>query len=385
MGAFLLINRRIYMKKSLLAAMLLLMATVATAQPLTRAQAEQVRNEVVDQWYKEVRQQTDYITTANAIERDSLRMPISCRVFGKLPPDGYSLYISLHGGGNAPHQLNDQQWQNQWGLYAPAEGIYICPRAPYDDWDMHFKPAVDNFYRDIILYAYSHLRVNPDKVYILGYSAGGDGVWRLAPRMADVWAAASMMAGHPGDVSLLNLRNLPFMVWCGALDAAYDRNRVCAERIAQLDSLHRADPDGYIHEGHIVEGKPHWMDRVDTLAISWMAQYKRNPYPKTIVWQQADVLYDHFYWVSVPKEEMARGKQLRIRVEGNDIIIEKSDYDHLTLNLTDEIVDFDRSVRIRRDGKTLKRVKLQRSRTVMERTIRQFRDPRYAFYAQVEI
>jgi ABC-type multidrug transport system fused ATPase/permease subunit len=42
--------------------------------------------------------------------------------------------------------------------------------------------------------------------------------------MADRWAAASMMAGHPGGVSLVNLRNTPYMMWVGALDKAYDRN-----------------------------------------------------------------------------------------------------------------------------------------------------------------
>ena len=30
--------------------------------------------------------------------------------------------------------------------------------------------------------------VNPNKVYLLGYSAGGDGVYQLAPRMANRWA-----------------------------------------------------------------------------------------------------------------------------------------------------------------------------------------------------
>ena len=35
--------------------------------------------------------------------------------------------------------------------------------------------------------------VDPNRVYLLGYSAGGDGVYQLAPRMADRFAAASMM------------------------------------------------------------------------------------------------------------------------------------------------------------------------------------------------
>lgn len=34
-----------------------------------------------------------------------------------------------------------------------------------------------------------------DRVYLIGYSAGGDGVYKLAPRLASLFAGACMMAG----------------------------------------------------------------------------------------------------------------------------------------------------------------------------------------------
>lgn len=352
---------------------------------LDKEQAAAARADVIDHWYGEIRSATDYIAMDRKIIHGDLEMPISCMVFGQKPDDGYSLYISLHGGGNAPKDLNDSQWQNQWHLYRPAEGVYICPRAPYDDWDMHFKPGLDEFYKDIILFAYSHLGVNPDKVYIMGYSAGGDGVWRLAPRMADTWAAASMMAGHPGDVSLVNLRNTPFMVWCGALDSAYDRNRQCSARIAELDSLQNSDPEGYIHEGHIVAGKSHWMDQADTLAVGWMAQYRRNPYPSKIVWRQEEVLHDNFYWVSVPDDEMARGKEVRLSVRDNVISIDRCDYSRLTFGLNDSIVNLDKPVKVKMNDRTIARKKLVRSMETMEKTLHERQDARYAFDSELEV
>src|SRR5687768_3322947 len=45
------------------------------------------------------------------------------RVFGEAPTNGHSLWISMHGGGNAPPRVNDRQWTNQVSLYKPAEGI----------------------------------------------------------------------------------------------------------------------------------------------------------------------------------------------------------------------------------------------------------------------
>ena len=82
-----------------------------------------------------------------------------------------------------------------WGetVVTPAEGVYVAPRAPFDDWNMWFRAEMNDFFRMLIAAAVVEMEVNPDKVYLLGYSAGGDGVWRMAPRMADRWAAASMI------------------------------------------------------------------------------------------------------------------------------------------------------------------------------------------------
>ena len=209
---------------------------------LSREQAEKCRQELLQKWMKTAKERSRKAWESRTIETDGISMPYWLAVYGEQPADGRSLWISMHGGGNAPKQLNDQQWENQKHLYRPAEGVYVAPRAPYDDWDMWFKPSLDSCCHKLIEACVAHAGVNPDKVYLLGYSAGGDGVWRMAPRMADTWAAASMMAGHPGNVGTLNLRNLPFMIWCGAEDAAYDRNRQNRGRGQELDSLQTATP-----------------------------------------------------------------------------------------------------------------------------------------------
>lgn len=122
----------------------------------------------------------------SVVVRDSLRMPLLYKVLGAAPPDGRSLYISLHGGGNTPAAVNDQQWRNQIALYTPAEGVYVAPRAPFDDWNMWFRPQMDDFFGTLIWSAVCTQGVSPDKVYLLGYSAGATacGAWRRAWRTA---------------------------------------------------------------------------------------------------------------------------------------------------------------------------------------------------------
>ena len=367
----------------------LILATMAigtfAGKKISVSDAAKYEDELLTEWKDSVRQALSNTYNSHKMVIGSNTMPLHWSVFGEKPADGYALFISLHGGGGAPSELNDSQWENQKRLYHPKNAVYLCPRAITDTWNLHFVPEADAFYRNIIMMAEAMFDVNPNKVYVMGYSAGGDGVWRLAPRMADYWAAASMMAGHPGDVSLLNLRNVPFMIWCGELDTAYERDQRCKERIAEMATLHSQDPEGYINEGHIVKGKGHWMERQDSVAVDWMAQYQRNPYPKKIIWRQEEVTKPHFYWLSAPTNEIERGKEVTATYEGNTINISKCDYTTLTVSLNDKMMNLDKPVTVTYQGKTLFKGKIKRQTSIMRQTLFQRNDPSYIFTAQIEV
>ena len=134
-----------------------------------------------------------------------------------------------------------------------------------------------------------------------------------------------------------------------------------------------------------MEGKGHWMDRADTVAVTWMSKYQRNPYPKKIVWRQEEVLRPAFYWISVPKEEMQRGKTIRLSADKNIIDITECDYREVTLLLSDEIVDLDKKVTVRYQGKKLFKGKLKRTAQTLRQTMQERGDYRYAFPAKVTL
>ena len=123
-------------------------------------------------------------------------MKFDYRTFGRKPSAGWDLYISMHGGGGAPAQVNDSQWRNQIRLYQPPDmGLstsYLehLPILGISGIESH----IDHFFDRLIQGAVHVMGANPNRVYFMGYSAGGDGVYQLAPRMADRLAAASMMA-----------------------------------------------------------------------------------------------------------------------------------------------------------------------------------------------
>ena len=358
---------------------------LAGKESLTAAETVEYASFLQQQWKDSVQVALRSSFDGKAIVRGKYTMRVDWKTFGSKPSEGRALYISLHGGGATDAATNDGQWQNQLQLYTPSEGIYLCPRAIVDDWNMHFRPESDAFYEDVIHMAVAFLDVNPDKVYLMGYSAGGDGVWQLGPRMADHWAAASMMAGHPNGVSLVNLRNLPFSIWCGALDNAYNRSQACADKIQELAELHEADPEGYVYDGHIVEGKEHWMDQVDRAAVPWMAKYKRNPLPKKIVWRQADEKKSAFYWLGVPLSQASNGKKIEARIDGNTVEILASDYSSATIFLNDKMMNLDKPVRVVYGDKIVFEGTVVRSPAVMRQTLRERGDFSYVFPVRIDV
>ena len=379
----------------------ILTVTEAEEEPtLSKAEAEQARLQVISEWKAAETTRLQALVgsqTGTATGKDSFKgqtrtywyvtdednhiMKYFMDTYGNEPEGGHSLWISLHGGGtDETGEVNDGQWWNQQIMYRnaspaqPTEGIYISPRAYKDTYDLWYFRGNDGLFRQIIETMVVLYGVNPDKVYLMGYSAGGDGVWRMAPRLADHWAAASMMAGHPGNTRFENLRNLPFMMWVGSKDSDYNRNTIVPQKSKEIDALQEADPEGYIHECHVQQGRPHWMELDDAAAFPWMAAYTRNPYPKKIVWRQENeekkMPEAFFYWLKVADKHISGrsdddapgssderkkylGKEITAEIEGNAIKLSKCDYDSFTIYLNDSMVNLDNEVTVTFNGKEL--------------------------------
>lgn len=370
--------------------MLLLIAALPArtdeVRALTRQQASEHRDRL---WKAHVVQ----ITKDRAAEIQNkklvdgkLEMPFSLTKFGEKPGNGHSLWISMHGGGNASSRVNDRQWENQKKLYKLDEGIYIAPRAPTNSWNLWHEPHIDRLFGRLIenLIALEH--VDPNRVYIMGYSAGGDGVYQLAPRMADRWAAAGMMAGHPNDVTPLGLRNVPFALQMGGKDSAYNRNKVAAEWEKKLGELRRDDPGGYEHFVNIYETKSHWMDREDAQALPWMAKHTRNPTPERIVWKQSGTPHERFYWLAIPPDTAKPGALVIAKRTGQTVEIEKADgVSRLIVRLDDRFIDLDKPITISYEGRTLFDGIVPRSVATLEKTLAGRGDPNLMFAAEVQV
>ena len=337
---------------------------------LTRDEAVLARgllgNDMLERIAAECRQEME----RRSLAHDGLTMRWLEKASGRVPPGGRSLWITLHGGGNAPAEINDRQWHNQLRLYQPDEGITVAPRAPTNTWNLWHEGHIDPMLARLIE-SFTALRgVNPDKVYLTGYSAGGDGVWQLAPRMADRFAAAAMMAGHPNEASPDGLRNLPFAIFMGGDDAAYDRNKVAGERAARLGLLRQADHGGYVHLSRIYPGVGHWMNGRDAEALPWMAGFRRQAWPDKVVWLQDDIIHDRFYWLRIPDRRAAKpGHRIEATVDGQTIRLTGDVPPGTGLLLADELLDLDQLITVVVNGRALPPAKVVRTAGAVWRSL----------------
>lgn len=306
--------------------------------------------------------------TAKKIQYKNFSMKFTTQIFGDKPADGRSLYISLHGGGGTAPAVNDQQWENQKKLYKLKEGVYFVPRAPVDAWNMWHDYPMDELIAEVVKGEIVMDDVNPDKIYVMGYSAGGDGVFQLAPRLADYWGAAAMMAGHPGDAQILNLKNIPFDAFVGGKDAAYHRNELVAQWGARLDSLQKVYPGSFEHRLHVYPDLPHWMNHNDTIAVPWLASHKRNPIPKDVIWIQDDILRDQFYWLGTDITRAKQGQKVRVKIDGNSVDIIDNHDEVLYIYLNDNIVNMNKKITVKINGKKVFKAKVPRNADVIKQS-----------------
>lgn len=350
---------------------------------LTKEQAIEAEKLILADYQTAEKQSRKNEFESKVIELNGLKMPFDYKVFGDKPTTGRSLYISMHGGGGAPAPVNDSQWENQKKLYRVDEGVYVAPRAPTNTWNLWHEGHIDAFFDRLIEDFALFEDVDPDKVYLMGYSAGGDGVYQLGPRMADRFAAAAMMAGHPNETSPLGLRNLPFTIHMGEKDGAYNRNKTAESWKDSLADLQSKDPKGYKHFVKIHAGKGHWMDRQDAEALPWMKEFTRQKYPERIVWKQDDVIGRRFYWLTADGQIPDRALTIAQR-DGQNIDILESDLNELSCYLRDDFIDCDQEVKIRWQDQMVFSGKPTRSILTIAESLKRG-DPKGGFFAKVTL
>ncbi len=285
--------------------------------------------------------------------------PYVVKTVGTRPTNGWALFIAMHGGGGAPPEVNDSQWKIMQRYYKdhPEAGgyLYLALRAPNDTWngfyDRYVYPLVDRLVDNFFLFG----DVDPNKVFIMGYSHGGYGAYAIGPKMPDHFAAihASAAAATQGETTPVTLRNTVFSAMVGEKDTMYGRltrNRSFAE---EVEKLRGKRTDIYPVTIDIKEGFGHG-GLPDRDLIPQLYPAVRNPVPRELSWLMTDDVVQDFYWLQVPKP----GKKQEILASCRDnrfVITANSDVASATVFFDSRLVDFSQPIQIELNGATTTR------------------------------
>ena len=350
---------------------------------LSLSEAEKIEKNIYNDFKKEIIVTRSGEMEDRVIELKDKKIKFDINHFGEQGEDGWSLFISLHGGGGTTESENNRLWNRHKTLYELEDGILFTPRSPSNTWNMWFQSHVDTFFNRIIQNMIAFHNVDPNKIYIMGRSAGGDGIYQVAPRMADRFAAAAMSAGHPNDSSPLGLRNTAFTIHMGENDSLYNRNDMAVKWGNDLRKLNEEDPEGYRYYIKIYKNKGHWMDNLEASALDWMSDFIRNPYPSKVVWKQGNVLHKRFYWLR--NEDPSFGDLIECNIDDQIITVLSSSSSKITIQLNDDLVDMDREITVNYLGRQLFKGFVYRDIDIIKRSIREYGDPKSVYYGEIRL
>ena len=347
----------------------------------------------------------------------STNMPFYFGTKGSKPEAGYPLFLYMHGSGE-----KNQEWSVglKWcNYFNDSPSLYFIPQIPntgrYYRWWHKSKQVV---WQRLLRQAFLSGIVNPNRIYFFGISEGAYGSQRMASFYADYLAGAGPIAGGEPLINapVENLSNMAFTLTSGDNDVQFCRHIYTGITRQALDSMQIMHPDEYQHNVFLQPGRDHHCDY--TYTTPWLAQFVRNPHPKHFKWEDfpMDTVYrEGFYNLQVLERPTLPADSMRtcyefsvadnvidlnvhnVRYFGYDFVpmwelilhfgkeISPVDGGKIRIYLNDELVDLNRPVTVRINGKKVFRGKVQRRLKAIVESCALYQDPCRLFPASVVV
>ncbi len=132
------------------------------------------------------------------------------------------LFVNLHGGALTPR---DDAHKGTACLIEPAiEGMKAYILSPNSKGLLWYDVANESQVVNLVNFAIKHLKVDPKRVVVVGYSDGGNGSWFFSDTHPELFSAGIPMATAYGlryENGILQRTEIPLYVIQGELDALF--------------------------------------------------------------------------------------------------------------------------------------------------------------------
>jgi poly(3-hydroxybutyrate) depolymerase len=201
-------------------------------------------------------------------------------------------------------------------------------------------------------------RVDPNRVYAMGWSMGGAGSYLMASRFTDRFAAVMPIAGSMDTLLMPNTRHLA--IWnfheLGDDEVSPGFTNVAESAFRALGLPYH---DGIREQPFVWSPwSDHWVGY--RMSGSWseveeiLGTYRRISSPKQVTLVSTGLRHNRAYWVRIDSfEHYYEPASLKARLEGNNIEITSTNVRALTLFLSPSLVDMSASVRVKQNGQEI--------------------------------
>ena len=208
------------------------------------------------------------------------------------------LIVYLHGWTGLP----DEPFYSPVGLVDAAEKNGYLFASALGRGDYYYLGPGDVDVQEVIADVQAHYRVDPNRIYLMGHSMGGEGTNSFARRHPDLFAAVAPAEGTGTTDLYENLRNTPWFEITASFDAEGGSDKAKAMYQALSAAGYDATLLEYTQQSHEYSTISNTLPRL----FRFFGTYRRNPNPPVATYvklpgedrPELGLAYDGAYWVS---------------------------------------------------------------------------------------
>ena len=248
------------------------------------------------------------------------------------PAEDWPVLISLSGGNGFAESaflgLKD---------LVPSHYILVEPDAGYGNW---WDPDSLRMFDELLRRIARDYAVDPDRVYLQGFSNGGIGTYRFAALHPDRFAAVCSLEGYakpPGDAQevetemMLNLRATPVLIIHGERDPviSIEPDRILAEYLRR---------HGVPYKFLAIPGAGHTLSfetRKDDI-LPFFRKCRRDPAPSRLNLVMDEAAEGRAYWVRIDRRaDPAKRAAVEAEIKKGRVVVATRNVARLSLLLND--------------------------------------------------
>jgi pimeloyl-ACP methyl ester carboxylesterase len=264
-------------------------------------------------------------------------------------------------------------WSTSAAAVSETGWLAAFPQAVGMWWDAPSEDVVESLLEEL----FQRFNVDPDRVYVTGFSNGGTATLRFAARYGDRVAAAAPLMGagmFVGDPPpLAGLGRVPLLFVHGESDEV-----IAVEASRETLAAVRREAPGTRAELRVLAGRGHDVTLADDdgLTLPFLEDKRREPFPRELAFEITDLRAPRRFWLEVVEKEAGTAR-LEGRIDDDGTVRVKSRrVCRLRLLLQPDLLPRGaRELRVLVDGREAWRGPVRHDCALLERTARETGDP----------